>query len=1244
MRRSIRHSIFALLLLPVLLLAWLTTTQTGLRWVYQQSTSYLPDSLRIDKLEGRLLGPITLNGIAYRQDGNLITVDQIQLDWQPAALLTTTVDISRLHIQSLNIVAAATAPDPVPGQPALQPPTIHLPWRLILNNAQVNGFSFRQNNQQLRLNQIRLDASTLFSQIDIKNFDISADHFHLNITGDLRTTRKYAHDLRLRWQTQWPATGTINGTGQLTGNLKTTRITQQLSGPLQLTLDAKLQNLLKQLNWQARINVTKFDTALLDAQWPAVSGALTLDAKGDLNTALLSGRLDGRHHETGPLEADFSLQRLASNTLQLDQLKLYAPDSDTHLDASGQWTPGPDGGDMQLDLSWQKLRWPMQTSPWFDSAIGKGSIKGNLNHYQLTLETDSPWPQAAPSTWYGRAEGTQNGLTVQSLRVRALEGEATATGQLDWTPQLSWQASIKATGINPASRWPQWPGRLNAELTSHGQMKNGQLDIQTDVSQLTGHLREQPVSLQSQFNWQTGMLDFDHFELHAGDSQVSAQGQLGDVLALNWSINSSNLAELYPQAAGELQAQGRISGPRTTPVVKTTVTGRNLKLQDYAIGSIDGSAAVDLFNWQQVNIRLTAQNLRTNNYALQSLDIAADTTQINVQATAEQMAAQIEITGQTQGNGWQGRVERADIQSRQLTSWQLKAPASINISNKNLVADTLCWTNPQQASLCASADRSDDRWQSQLELSKVPLVLLSPWLPAELKPDGVLNATAELTFQSPEQLEGQAHIQLPPGSLSYPLLEGETNQWQYQQGTLTARLDKDGLNLSSDFSMANGDQFHINAALPGAQLHTLNQPQQALTAEAQLNVTDLALIEALLLEVQDLKGEAALKLAVTGSLGQPRLSGDIHLRNGALRIPRLGLSIDKLNLRGKNEGLDKLNVQLNAHSGDGTLTINSQTRLDKAAGWPTEISIRGDAFEASRIPEARLQVSPDLQVKLQHRTINITGKVHIPYAKLQPKDVSTAARVSGDAVVVGREQTPESKWSIITRARLTLGEQVNFYGFGFEGRFGGSLLLQDEPGQLTRATGEINIPEGRYRAYGQRLDVEHGRLLYTGGPLTNPGLDLRAVRHINNVTAGIKVRGSLDQPQLELFTIPAMGQTDALSYLLLGRPVENASGEEGSMMARAALALGLSGGDRLARLLGDRFGLDEMRVESSDQGDQASLVIGRYLSPRLYVSYGVGLVEAFNTFTVRYQLADQWQIKAESGEHQGADILYTIER
>jgi len=411
-----------------------------------------------------------------------------------------------------------------------------------------------------------------------------------------------------------------------------------------------------------------------------------------------------------------------------------------------------------------------------------------------------------------------------------------------------------------------------------------------------------------------------------------------------------------------------------------------------------------------------------------------------------------------------------------------------------------------------------------------------------------------------------------------------------------------------------------------------------------MRVAPLGLIEALLPEVQDLKGAITLNLAANGTLAEPRLSGEAHLLDGALRIPRLGLNINQLELNGQSQSFEKFSFDLKAHSGDGDLIITGQTTLSASKGWPSEISIKGETFEVSRIPEAQIQISPDLKVNIQNRKIEIQGDIHIPYAKLQPKDITTAARVSDDVKIVGDTRPTDDNWLLDTRIRLTLGERVHFYGFGFEGRLEGNLLLEDIPGNLTKATGEISIPEGRYRAYGQRLEIELGRLLFTGGSLTNPGLDLRAVRHVGNITAGLKVRGSLNQPQLELFSTPAMGQTDALAYLLLGAPIDNASGEQGAMMAKAALALSLSGGDHLARTLGDRFGLDEMRVEGSDTGEQASLVVGRYLSPKLYVSYGVGLVEAFNTLTLRYKITDKWQLKAESGEYQGADILYTIDR
>jgi translocation and assembly module TamB len=713
---------------------------------------------------------------------------------------------------------------------------------------------------------------------------------------------------------------------------------------------------------------------------------------------------------------------------------------------------------------------------------------------------------------------------------------------------------------------------------------------------------------------------------------------------LDWNIDSPNLANLYPQAKGQLQASGHLSGPPSEPTIDATLKGHDLSLPGYALGTIDGNVAVDLFHWQKIDIKLAIKDAKVKDYVADSINLTANSQHgLDLKVVSGARTIQVKLTGETDPAGWHGHIVQADFSNAQVADLKLKSPAKIAITQNTLLIDPLCWTS-QQGQVCIQLQRKGDLWQSQLNMNTLPLALISPWLPPDLKLEGVIDATAELQYQTPDRLLGKAHITLPAGIVTYPLIEGEHDRWEYRGGTMDLSLKPEGVEATTRIALSKGDQFQAHLLLPDANLMTLNSDTQTLKGNAKLEIHDLGLIEALIPDLQDLKGNIKLAVTAGGTLNQPKLSGNAYLHDGAARIPGLGLNIEQIKLDAHSDGLNKLDYSLDAKSGDGQLAVKGDTLLDKSKGWPSTIHIKGDNVEVSHITEARINATPDLQITLQHRTIKITGSVHIPYAKIQPKDITNAKRVSEDTIIVGGKQPDEEKWLIFTNVRLTLGERVNFYGFGFEGRLGGSVLLKDVPGQVTTATGEINVPEGRYMAYGQRLEVEHGRLLYTGGPVANPGLDLRAARHVNNVTAGIKVRGSLSQPKAELFSIPAMGETDVLSYILFGRPAEGASGEQGAMMAKAALALSLSSGDRLARILGDRFGLDEMRIESSDTGDQASLMIGRYLSPKLYVSYGIGLIGTSNSINVRYQISNKWQLKGVSGEHQGADFLYTIER
>ena len=150
------------------------------------------------------------------------------------------------------------------------------------------------------------------------------------------------------------------------------------------------------------------------------------------------------------------------------------------------------------------------------------------------------------------------------------------------------------------------------------------------------------------------------------------------------------------------------------------------------------------------------------------------------------------------------------------------------------------------------------------------------------------------------------------------------------------------------------------------------------------------------------------------------------------------------------------------------------------------------------------------------------------------------------------------------------------------------------------------------------------------------------------MTVGLNVRGTLQEPRLTFFSDPSMPQTQIVSYLLTGKAVEHVLRRRFGVHERVARNARDPGRRRLlASQLGRRLGIEEVGVESTvDSAGEAdtSLVLGKFLSPRLFISYGISLTESINTLKLRYTISDKWIFKTEAGENQSADLEYTIER
>lgn len=237
--------------------------------------------------------------------------------------------------------------------------------------------------------------------------------------------------------------------------------------------------------------------------------------------------------------------------------------------------------------------------------------------------------------------------------------------------------------------------------------------------------------------------------------------------------------------------------------------------------------------------------------------------------------------------------------------------------------------------------------------------------------------------------------------------------------------------------------------------------------------------------------------------------------------------------------------------------------------------------------------------------------------------------------------------AIHSEVRVIIGDDVRVDAFGLQGRLAGNVATTVHTGDIASGRGELNVLDGRYEAYGQKLEINRGQLLFEASPLDDPGLDIEARRKVETVTVGLNVRGTLQEPRLSFFSDPTLPQTQIVTYLLTGKPLDSVGGSDTATVSSAREALALQGGGLLASQLGRRLGLEEVGVESSmgsDGGANTALVLGKFLSPRLFISYGISLTESINTLKLRYTISDKWIFKTEAGENQSADLEYTIER
>ncbi|MEJ8824705.1 translocation/assembly module TamB domain-containing protein [Variovorax humicola] len=315
-----------------------------------------------------------------------------------------------------------------------------------------------------------------------------------------------------------------------------------------------------------------------------------------------------------------------------------------------------------------------------------------------------------------------------------------------------------------------------------------------------------------------------------------------------------------------------------------------------------------------------------------------------------------------------------------------------------------------------------------------------------------------------------------------------------------------------------------------------------------------------------------------------------------------------------------------------TLSGNVQARLEAGA-----ITVRGDLKTDRAVIILPDETAPSLGSDVFVHSAAKDRETEAAALAARPK----AAASDDDTLPVAAQTAKPPDIAV----NFDLGKDFAVQGRGITTRLEGKLAIRSAGmGTPPRITGEVRTVRGRYRAYGQQLDVETGIASFSG-PFDNPGLDILAIRPNISQRAGVHITGTAQSPRVKLYSEPALTDAETLSWVMLGRASATTGGEAVVMQQAALALLGKLGGNSAGGNFASRFGLDEIGFKGPSSGgdlNASAITVGKRLSKDFYVTYERSLSGTMGTLYIFYDLTQRLTLRGQAGEHNGGDLIYTV--
>ena len=1064
----------------------------------------------------------------------------------------------------------------------------------------------------------------------------------LGVTADLGVA--YHARGRVPWQVALQGDGDLNDLP----------FSARVSAPLQATFDGHALDLTSHwhLIGHALVTHLALDSWGGSARLGAVHGRL--DVRVDDNGIAADGPVTAEALGNALFDAHLAgAYNHARHTLTVARFAATHAASGAHLSAQGTIEGGPEGPRLDLSGDWTHLGWP----------LNHATLHSNAGTYALS----GTWPFAV----HVQGDLATAGLPPLSIGIAATlypdhiridtgsasgrggtPSRASFSGQAQWLPHAQWSAAGTAADIDPASFANLSAGRLAFGFQATGAGFGATDDFSVTVTDLTGVIHELPARGSGQLSragttWRVADL---HAQL-AGTSLV-LDGSIGERADLRFDVHSADLSLLLPELHGHLSGNGEIHGSVANPAVQATVAGGGLSYRQVALTELAARLDADPQRLAASHADVHARGLTLGSRTIDDLRLKLDGAErshdLDLVFTARDFNVRAHGTGSFEEGAWRGQLRQMTIQGGDALNLALEQPASLAVSGTHVALEELCLRG-SPAHLCAGGDWTREGWSLQATAADLPMQTLTAGQSGNLDYRGVIGAALKLSGGN-GPVQGSLVARLAGAQLRHRLAGGRIEVTTLGTGNVlvTATPATVAAVLNLDAGNQGSLKGQLTALRNGGEWRAL-----PLSGSVALQTAQLDFIPLYVPEVDRAAGQLAATLDIAGVVGAPLLSGSLSLNGGELDLYQVNLAMREATLKARLQS-NRLDFDGAAKFGSGTAAVHGA--LEWRRGSPHgDFTLSGTQLRVADVPKAQIDASPNLAFHIDGELVRVTGEVRIPRARIAPADLTHAVLASSDEVIVG-PATPASAshYQVTSDVTMALGDDVTVEGMGLKARLSGSItehVASDD--QVTHATGEFNVAQGDYTAYGRKLEIERGRLIFSGGPIGDPGIDIRAIKRFDDPTAGatlagINVRGTLRLPQLSFFSEPPLAQQQIVSLLLAGGGLaggQTAAGVANTNASRGATNNELlgQGAAIIGQQLGSHIGITDVGVESNIY-NETSLVLGRYLSPRLYVSYGLGLTQTLNTVKLRYTLGDHWTVRTEAGQVSGADLVYTLDK